>query len=109
MDFTDRRARVWRSPNERLAPACVAEHNRFGGGSVIVWARIISQGKTDLHIIENGTLTTERDVNEILDVHVRTYDGAVRPDFIFMDDNARVHGAHITNRYIEEATIVRMD
>ena len=33
VDFTDRRARVWRMPNERFAPVCVAEHDRFGGGS----------------------------------------------------------------------------
>ena len=32
VDFTDRRARVWRMPNERFAPVCVAEHDRFGGG-----------------------------------------------------------------------------
>ena len=36
VDFTDRRARVWRMPNERFAPVCVAEHDRFGGGSVMV-------------------------------------------------------------------------
>ena len=40
MDFTDRRARVWRMPNERFAPVCVAEHDRFGGGSIMVWAGI---------------------------------------------------------------------
>ena len=71
-----------------------------------MWAGISAQGKTDLHIIENGILTA---VNEILYVHVRTYAGAVGPDFILMDDNARAHRAHITNRYLEEATIVRMD
>ena len=32
VDFTDRRARVWRMPNERFAPVCVAEHDRFCGG-----------------------------------------------------------------------------
>ena len=36
VDFTDRRARVWRMPNERFDPVCVAEHDRFGGGSVMV-------------------------------------------------------------------------
>jgi hypothetical protein len=29
---TDRQTRAWRSPNKRLAPACIAEHDRFGGG-----------------------------------------------------------------------------
>jgi hypothetical protein len=77
VDFTDRRARVWRSPNECLAPACVVEHDRFDGGSVMVWAGISAQRKTDLHIIENGTVTAVRHMNEILDVHVRTYAGAV--------------------------------
>ena len=36
---------------------CIAEHDRYGGGSVMVWAGISAQGKTDLHVIENGTLT----------------------------------------------------
>jgi hypothetical protein len=81
----------------------------FCGGSVKVWAGIRAQGKTNLHIIENGTLTTVRYVNEVLDVHVRTYAGAVGPDFILMDDSFRTHWAHITIRYLEEATIVRMD
>jgi hypothetical protein len=30
------------------------------------------------------------------------YVGAVGPDFILMDDNARAHRAHITNRYLED-------
>ena len=77
VDFTDRRARVWRTPNEHFAPVCVAEHDRFGGGSVMVWAGISAQGKTDLHVIDNGTLTALRYVNEILDVYVRPYAGAV--------------------------------
>ena len=82
VDFTDRRARVWRMPNERFAPVCVAEHDRFGGGSVMVLAGISAQGKTDLHVIDNGTLTALRYVNEILDVYVRPYAGAVGENFI---------------------------
>ena len=67
------------------------------------------QGKTDLHIIENGTLTAVRYVNEILDVHVRPYAGAIGADFILMDDDARQHRTHVTNQYLEDAAIVRMD
>ena len=109
VDFTDRRSRVWRIPNERFAPVCMAEHDRFGGGSVMVWVGISAQGKTDLHVIDNGTLTALRYVNEILDVYVRPYAGAVGENFILMDDNARAHRARITDQYLEQATIVRME
>ena len=109
VDFNDRRARVWRMPNEHFAPVCVAEHDRFGRGSVMVWAGISAQGKTDLHVIDNGTLTALRYVNEIFDVYVRPYAGAVGENFILMDDNARAHRARITDQYLEQATIVRME
>ena len=46
--------------NERFAEVCIAEHDRYGGGSVMVWAGISAQGKTDLHVIDNGTLGEER-------------------------------------------------
>jgi hypothetical protein len=75
----------------------------------MVWAGISAQGKTDPNIIKNGTLTAVTFVNEMLDVHVRKNAGAVGPDFIFMDGNARAHRANITKRYLEEATIVRTD
>ena len=75
----------------------------------MVWAEISAQGKTDLHVIDNGRLTALRYVNEILDVYVRPYAGAVGENFILMDDNARAHRARITNQYLEQATIVRME
>ena len=109
VDFTDRRARVWRMPNERFAPVCVAEYDRFSGGSVMVWAGISAQGKTDLHVMDKCTLTALRYVNEILNVYVHPYAGAVGENFILMDDNARAHRAHITDQYFEQATIVRME
>ena len=43
--------------NERFAEVFIAEHDRYGGGSVMVWAGISTHGKTDLHVIDNGTLT----------------------------------------------------
>ena len=93
----DRHVRVWRACNEHYAPVCVAERDRYGKGSVMVWAVISMQGKTDLHTIENGTLTAVCYVNEILEVYVRPYAGAIGADFILMDDNARPHRAHVTN------------
>lgn len=105
LDFTDRRARVWRRPHERFAPVCIAEHDRYGGGSVMVWGGISLNGKTDLHIVENGTLNAERYCREILDIHVRPYAGAVGPEFILMQDNARPHTARLTKQYLASETI----
>ena len=75
----------------------------------MVWAGISMQGKTDLHIVNNGSLTGQRYVDEILDVYVRLYAGAIGPEFILMDDNVSPHRAMVTNRYLQDATIVRMD
>ena len=52
IDFTDRRASVWRARSKRFAPVCVAEHDRYGKGSDMAWARISIQGKIDIHNIE---------------------------------------------------------
>lgn len=38
VDFHDGRRRVWREPGERYFACCIAEHDRFGGASVLVWA-----------------------------------------------------------------------
>ena len=38
LDFNDRRIRVHRFPGERFATRCVKEHDRYGGGSIMMWA-----------------------------------------------------------------------
>ena len=70
----------------------------------MMWEGISIQGKTDMYIIQNGTLMATRDVNEILDVYVYTYAGAVSPDFILMDENAHPHRAPVTNEYLQTTT-----
>ena len=44
-----------------------------------------------------------------MDVYVRPHAGAVGENFILMDDNAHAHRARITDQYLEQATIVRME
>ena len=56
LDFHDGRRRVWRQRNERFTDCCIAEHDKFGGGSVIVWAGISYDGRTDLQVVLNGTV-----------------------------------------------------
>ena len=44
----------------------MAEHDRFGGGSVMVWGDISYDGSTDPYVIRNGSLTGIRYRDEIL-------------------------------------------
>ena len=55
LNFTDRRQMMWRMPKERLDELNVAEHECYGKGSVMVWAGISVNGKTDVYVIENRT------------------------------------------------------
>lgn len=70
----------------------------------MVWEGTGVNGKTNLHIVDNSTLTTESYCCEILYVHVRPYAGAVVPDFILMQDNAHSNTACLTNQYIAHET-----
>ena len=38
-------------PGERYVDCCIAEHDKFGGGSVMVWAGICIGGRTDLYVL----------------------------------------------------------
>ncbi|GFW30546.1 transposable element Tcb1 transposase [Trichonephila clavipes] len=48
-----------------------------------------------------------RDV--ILEQHVRLFRGAMVAEFLFMDDNARLHGANIVDECLQSENITRMD
>jgi hypothetical protein len=49
---------VYRKHGERFTDQCVYETDRFGSGSVMVWAGIWHDGRTQLKIIQ-GTLNTD--------------------------------------------------
>ena len=68
---------MWRMHKERFDELNAAEHDGYGKSSVMVWQGIKVNGKTDLYAIENGTLTTLRYCNEILDQFVRPYAGSL--------------------------------
>ncbi|XP_021339399.1 sodium-dependent multivitamin transporter-like [Mizuhopecten yessoensis] len=93
--------RVRRQHGESFQAGNVVEHDRYGGGSVMVWGGINLRGKTDLHVFHNGTVTARIYCDEILDAYARPYVGAIGPDFILMDDNARPPRARVTKQYIQ--------
>ena len=62
LDMLDRRRRVWRRRRERYANCAIVEHDRYGGGSLIVWGGISNCSRTELLVL-NGTLTGQRYIN----------------------------------------------
>ena len=97
----DGRMRVFRRKGERYENSNIQETEAFGGGSVMVWAGIAIGGRTELVLI-NGTLTSQRYVDEILRPHVLPFLGAIGPAAIFQDDNARPHRGRIAFNFLEE-------
>ncbi|GFV35788.1 transposable element Tc1 transposase [Trichonephila clavipes] len=67
------------------------EKDRYPTCSIMVWAGIMSNGCTRLHVVANGTMTGQRYIDEVLLPHVRLFRGAVGDKFVFMDDNATCH------------------
>uniref|UniRef100_A0A8C7DIH5 Transposase n=1 Tax=Oncorhynchus kisutch TaxID=8019 RepID=A0A8C7DIH5_ONCKI len=105
----DRRDRVWRRRGERSAACNILQHDRFGGGSVMVWGGISLGGRTALHVLARGSLTAIRYRDEILRPLVRPYAGAVGPGFLLMQDNARPHVAGVCQQFLQEEGIDSMD
>lgn len=98
----DGRARVYRRRNERFAANCIQEVDRFGGGSVMMWAAISHTGKTNLvHV--NGNLTAQRYCDEILQPHVLPF--MQNNGRIFQQDNARPHTARITTAFLQRNNV----
>uniref|UniRef100_A0A8C7V9S8 Transposase Tc1-like domain-containing protein n=1 Tax=Oncorhynchus mykiss TaxID=8022 RepID=A0A8C7V9S8_ONCMY len=105
----DRRDRVWRHRGEHSAACNILQHDRFGGGSVMVWGGISLGGRTALHVLARGSLTAIRHRDEILRPLVRPYAGAVGPGFLLMQDNARPHVAGVCQQFLQEEGIDAMD
>ena len=61
----------------------------------MVWGGISLDGKVDLVLIQNGSMTGLRYRDVIHHDHVRSYAGAIGKDLILMDDNARLHRARV--------------
>ncbi|XP_045457405.1 uncharacterized protein LOC123667568 [Melitaea cinxia] len=101
----DRRDRVYRRPGERFSQCCFAETVSYGGGSVIVWAGISYEGKTELVFVPSGGrsdgLTAQKYVGNILLDHVVPYAGYIGEDFLLIHDNARCHTASVTRQFLQ--------
>ena len=65
LDMLDRRRHVWRRRGERYTNCAIVEHDRYKGGSLMVWGGISVRSRTEL-LVPNGTLKGQRYINEVL-------------------------------------------
>ncbi|GFU39605.1 transposable element Tcb2 transposase [Trichonephila clavipes] len=86
-----RRQLIWRESGTAYRPENIQEKDRYPKCSIMVWAGIMINGRTRLHVVANGTMTGQRYIDEVLLPHVRLFRGAVGDKFVFMDDNATCH------------------
>ncbi|GFT54737.1 transposable element Tcb2 transposase [Trichonephila clavipes] len=86
-----RRQLIWRESGTAYRPENIQEKDRYPTCSIMVWAGIMINGRTRLHVVANGTMTGQRYIHEVLLPHVRLFRGAVGDKFVFMDDNATCH------------------
>ncbi|GFW02970.1 transposable element Tcb2 transposase [Trichonephila clavipes] len=86
-----RRQLIWRESGSAYRPENIQEKDQYPTCSIMVWAGIMINGRTRLHVVANGTMTGQRYIDEVLLPHVRLFRGAVGDKFVFMDDNATCH------------------
>ncbi|GFY06573.1 transposable element Tcb2 transposase [Trichonephila clavipes] len=86
-----RRQLIWRESGTAYRPENIQEKDRYPTCSIMVWAGIMINGRTRLHVVANGTMTGQRYIDEVLLPYVRLFRGAVGDKFVFMDDNATCH------------------
>ena len=103
---TDGRSRMYRRHNERYATNCVLEHDRFGGGGVVVWSDIRHDGRTALMRV-NGALNDQIYQDEILQHHVVPLINVTGG--IFQHDTARPHTVRFCGEFFLQIVYVQQD
>ncbi|GFU49424.1 transposable element Tcb1 transposase [Trichonephila clavipes] len=77
-----RRQLIWRESGTAYRPENIQEKDRYPTCSIMVWAGIMINGRTYLHVVANGTMTGQRYIDEVLLPHVCLLRGAVGDKFV---------------------------
>ncbi|GFV75252.1 transposable element Tcb2 transposase [Trichonephila clavipes] len=101
------RVLIWRDIGTRFYASNIKERHHYGGPGVLVWGGIMLNGRTELRIFDRGSVTGDRYCEEVLLPHARLFRGAIDPDFIFMNDNARLHRTLAVEELLESEDITR--
>ena len=107
--MTDGRVRVWRQPNTAYAERNIVETVPFGGGSVMVWGCVSYDCKLDLITVRgnlNGQIYRQNILEASVVPHFDNHPLNARP--VFMDSNARPHGARVVTDYLCNESITTL-
>ena len=106
LDFQDGRQKVRRPTSESCQLPAMIAHDRYGGGSVMVWGGITMTGRTELYICQGNVagLYYRDNVIEPVVPHARLHGNAV----IFQDDNARAHRARVVQDHLQFRSITTL-
>ncbi|GFV39212.1 transposable element Tc1 transposase [Trichonephila clavipes] len=105
-----RRQLIWRESGTAYRPENIREKDRYPTYSIMVWAGIMINGRTRLHVVANGTMTGQRYIDEVLLPHVRLFRGAVGDTICFygrqrnMSSNTRCSGLSRQRGYSTSGT-----
>ncbi|GFU46555.1 transposable element Tcb2 transposase [Trichonephila clavipes] len=102
-----RRQLIWRESGTVIVRK-YPEKDRYPTCCIMVWAGIMINGRTRLHVVANGTMTGQRYIDEVLLPHVRLFRGAVGDKFVFMDDSATCHRALAVKDCLDSEGIQRL-
>ncbi|GFX03931.1 PAX-interacting protein 1 [Trichonephila clavipes] len=88
---------IWHESGTAYRLENIQEKDRYPTCSIMVWAGIMINGRTCLHVVVNGTMTVQRYIDEVLLPHVRLFRGAVGDNFFYgrqrnMSSNTRCSG-----------------
>ncbi|GFU95643.1 transposable element Tcb2 transposase [Trichonephila clavipes] len=68
-----RRQLIWRESGTAYRLENIQEKDRYPTCRIMVWAGIMINGRTRLHVVANGTMTGQRYIDEALLPHVRLF------------------------------------
>ena len=108
VDHNDGRIRVWRRRGERFHHQFAVAHNRWGAGSVMIWAGISSEYRTDLHIVQ-GNVNGQYYPDNMLAPIVVPLATRQNPNFLFMNDNVSVYWVWLVQNALIQNNVVRME
>ena len=106
--FHDGRVKIWRRRGKRFDPKCIKEVDRCGGGSVMIWAGITAEHRTELTIFD-GNVNAAVYVNDVLLPRVVPFFRTHRDIVLFQQDNARPHTANLSKACLEHHRIALLD